>query len=125
MLFLTAIISFVIAVAIGAWRQMCGIYEARMPFNNPPMWHNGFVRISTWIATAFFSIVFAFIIAMWISTSIGEFIGKFSFGVLLITRWYVSMFIGAFPAVKKCDEFEAKYVSQAENEFAQFQSKTK
>ncbi len=115
MLFLTAIISFVIAVAIGAWRQMCGIYEARMPFNNPPMWHNGFVRISTWLATAFFSIVFAFVIATWISISIGEFTGKFSFGVLLLMRWYVSMFIGAFPAVKRCDEFEAKYVNNSDD----------
>ena len=114
MLLLAAIISFVIAVAIGAWRQMCMVYELRMPFNNPLIWrHSSFVRISTWIATAFFSIVFAFIIAMWISSSIGEFTGKFSFGVLLVIRMFTSMFIGAFPAVRKCDEFEAKYVNES------------
>jgi hypothetical protein len=52
---------------------------------------------------------------MWISTSIGEFTGKFSFGVLLVTRMFTSMFIGAFPAIKRCDKFEAKYASQSDD----------
>jgi hypothetical protein len=116
MLIFIAVICFIIAVAIGAWRQMCMVYELRMPFNNPLIWrHSRFVRVSTWIATAFFSIVFAYIIAMWISTSIGEFTGKFSFGVLLVTRMFASMFIGAFPAIKRCDKFEAKYASQSDD----------
>ncbi len=115
MLFFIAVICFVIAVAIGAWRQMCGVYELRMPHNNPPIWRSGFVRVSTWIATTFFSIIFAYIIAMWISTSIGELIGKISFGVLLVARIFASMFIGAFNATKRCDEFEAEYLNQSDN----------
>ena len=115
MLILIAFVCFTISVAIGAWRQMCGIYEVRMPFNVPSAWHKGFVRISTWVLTAFFSIVFAYIISDWIFVSIGEFIGKFLFGVLLAARWFVSMLFGAFPAIKKSDAFEAEYANKLED----------
>ncbi len=94
---------------------MCGVYDLRMPLNNPHIWRRGFVRFTTWIATAFFSIIFAYIIATWISTSIGELIGKFSFGILLAARIFVSMFIGAFPAIERCDNFEADYASQSDS----------
>jgi hypothetical protein len=112
MLILIAIICFVIAVAVGSWRQMCGIYEAKMPYNVPSAWHNNFIRIGSWIFVAVLSLIFALIISVWIKNSIGEFIGKFSFGVLLVTRWFFSMFIGGFPAVKKVDEFERKYMDE-------------
>lgn len=97
-----AIFSFVIAVLIGAWRQMCCIYENKLPYNLASLWRNTGIRIGSWMLTAILSIIFAFICASWIIANVGDFIGKFSFGVLLVTRWFASMFIGAFPAIKHC-----------------------
>ena len=112
MLIFIAIIYFITAVAVGAWRQMCGIYEAKLPYNVPSAWRNGFFRIGSWIFVAVLSIIFAFIFSSWIYYSVGEFIGQFSFGVLLVTRWFFSMFLGGFPAVKKVDEFEKNYLDK-------------
>jgi hypothetical protein len=109
MLIVFAVICFILAVAIGSWRQMCGVYELKMPHNNPPIWRNPFVRIFTWIISTSLSIIFATILAMWISVEVNDWLGKFSFGVLLLIRWVTSLFFGAYPAYKRCEEFQKTY----------------
>jgi hypothetical protein len=99
------VISFVIAVALGAWRQSCIVYEAQnAAMLGPRAWYITGVRQITWLITTIFSIVFAFIVATWIGNNIGEFIGKFSFGVLLVFRWFISMAFGAWPAINHLEK---------------------
>jgi undecaprenyl pyrophosphate phosphatase UppP len=57
----------------------------------------------SWIATTAFSIIIAFIIATWIVNEISDFFGRFSFGIFLLLRWYISMFIGALPATSEAE----------------------
>jgi len=111
MLIVLAIVCFILAVAIGSWRQMCEVYELQMPHNNPPIWNNAFVRIFTWILSTSLSIIFAMIFAMWISSEVNDWFGKFTFGVFLLIRWLTSAFIGAYPANKRCEEFHNTYGS--------------
>lgn len=101
----TALICFVVAVAVGAWRQMCGVYEMHMPFNCPPVWRNTFFRLITWLVSTILSLVFALLLSMWVIEVVNEWVGKFSFGVFLYTRWLVSGFIGAYPAMRRCQQF--------------------
>ena len=105
MLFILAITCFILAVAIGSWRQMCGVYEMQMPFNCPRIWHNTVVRIVTWVLSTLLSIVFAMIFATWIITEINQWFGRFTFGIFLFIRWLLSGFFGAYPAFKRCEEF--------------------
>jgi hypothetical protein len=42
---------------------------------------------------------------MWVIEVVNEWVGKFSFGIFLYTRWLVSGFIGAYPAMKRCQQF--------------------
>ncbi len=109
MLFLLAIICFILAVAIGAWRQMCSVYALHMPFNCPRIWGNIFFRVGTWFLSTILSIVFALILAMWIMSEVHELFGAFTFGIFLYSRFLISGFWGAYPAIKRCDEFKNKY----------------
>jgi hypothetical protein len=102
-LMVIGIISMLLAIAIGAWRQSCIVYENRMSYNCPPLWRNPFARMITWVLTAAFSIVFSALFAFLISRYINDFFGKFSFGGFLVLRWWASMFLGALPARKKAD----------------------
>jgi len=113
MLFAIAIICFLVASALGAWRQMCGFYEVKMQFNTPSAWDSRFIRIFSWLITTICSIAFSFIAASWIYYSYGEFIGKFSFGVFLFIRWLTSMLIGVYPAFNKHAAFEEKYLGKS------------
>jgi membrane protein implicated in regulation of membrane protease activity len=49
----------------------------------------------TWIIVAALSLTFAFIGASFIHVTIGESIGNFSFGVILVARWTVSGLMAA------------------------------
>jgi len=115
MLIIFAIICFILAVAIGSWRQMCGVYEIQMPFNCPRIWNNVFVKILTWILSTTLSIIFATIFAMWISVEINDWFGKFTFGVFLYIRWLTSGFFGGYPAIKRCEEFNNTYATENVN----------
>ena len=86
-----ATICFLIAVPIGAWRQSCIIYENYHAFElGPSAWQHKSVRTITWFISSILSVVFAYIFATWIMNEVNEFAGKFSFGVLLVTRWFAS-----------------------------------
>lgn len=104
MLFILALVCFVLAVMIGSWRQSCVIYEVRLPYNLPRYWSYSYIRILTWLITAALSIIYSFLIASWVIENIGELIGKFSFGVLLLIRWITSNFFGARKAMAVCDQ---------------------
>lgn len=115
MLLLIATISFIIAVAIGAWRQMCGVYELQMPYNCPPIWHSKVLRTITWLLSTGLSIVFAMIFANWIIVEVNDLFGKFTFGVFLYVRWMFSAFFGGYPAIKRCEEFANRYATENVN----------
>ena len=92
---MVAVGSLILAVIIGAWRQNCIFWELMDPYNCPRLWRTSASSIVlTWIATAVFSTIFAFIIATWIVNEVSDFVGRFSFGVLLVARWYISQLIG-------------------------------
>jgi len=105
MTFILCVTCFIVAVAIGAWRQMCGAYELQMPFNCPRIWHHTWIKVVTWLLSTSLSIIFAFILSTWIVTEVNEWFGKFTFGVFLYLRWLVSAFIGGYPAIKRSEEF--------------------
>ena len=115
MLIAFAIVCFILAVAIGSWRQMCGVYEIQMPFNCPRIWNSVFVKILTWILSTTLSIIFATIFAMWISVEMNDWFGKFTFGVFLYIRWLISGFFGSYPAIMRCEEFSNTYASENVN----------
>lgn len=46
---------------------------------------------------------------MWVIDSVNEWVGKFSFGVFLVLRWHISALIGAYPAVKRVEEFKKEF----------------
>jgi hypothetical protein len=94
-------IMFVLAVYIGAWRQMCSVYAVSLPYNCPSAWRNTMVRVGTWVLVAIFALAGSFIFSTWIVNNIGDFIGRFSFGVFLAIRWTLSLVLGAIPAHKK------------------------
>jgi hypothetical protein len=104
-----AFICFVLAIAVGAWRQMCTVYEHKMPFNNPPIWRKTSVRVVTWLMSTSLSLIFATIFSLWVSAAVNEWVGKFSFGVFLYMRYVASAFFGAYPALKRCGEFNNEY----------------
>ena len=100
-----AIICFLVAVAVGAWRQSCIVYESNHAAElGPRAWYFTGVKQTTWLITTIFSIFFAFQIATWVGDNFDEFIGKFSFGVSLMIRWFISMVLGAWPATKIVEE---------------------
>jgi hypothetical protein len=72
MLIVFAIACFILAVAIGSWRQMCGVYEIQMPFNCPRILNSVFIKVLTWILSTTLSIIFATILSMWISVEIND-----------------------------------------------------
>lgn len=104
-----AFICFALAVAIGAYRQMCGVYELYLPYNCPPLWQSTFARVITWSISTVLSIVYAFILAMWVIDTVNDWVGKFSFGVFLVLRWQISALIGAYPAMKRVEEFRKEF----------------
>lgn len=99
-----ALICGVLAVLLGAWRQASGVYELALESNCPKIWKYKTIKIATWIVTALLSLIFAIVMAKWISLNVGDFIGRFSFGAILAARWIASMLIGLFPANTKCDK---------------------
>jgi hypothetical protein len=54
------LVSGVIAILVGAWRQMCTVLEVRAPFELPSAWRSVLVRIITWAASTGFSVFFRF-----------------------------------------------------------------
>ena len=111
MLMIIAVLSGLIAVLLGAYRQMCIVYSAEMSYNTPRLWNSRLARITTWLITATLSIFFGLVIATWIQINIGDFVGKFSFGVLLALRWLLSSIIGGVPAHKKVKEVQNNYLA--------------
>lgn len=93
MLFL-GLTSGVIAVLIGAWRQMCTVFEAEDPFELPSAWRVPQVRLLTWGLSTALSIFFAFAVTDWIVAN-GFPGGKLWFGVILVLRWFASNVVAA------------------------------
>ncbi len=108
-----AIFCFCLATAIGAWRQSCAIYEIHLPYNCPSAWMNPAVRIVTWMITATLAVISAYVFADLIRDNIGDFVGKFSFGVILVTRWFLSSAFGGMPAYSKSQEIMSQYTSNS------------
>lgn len=79
--------------AIGAWRQMCGILAIKQEWDAPLAWRNILVRSITWVLSTSLSIVGAFYASVLLAPLFGEFGAKFSLGVILLFRWWASMFI--------------------------------
>jgi len=83
------LVSGVIAILVGAWRQMCIVLEVRAPFELPSAWRSVGVRLITWAASTGFSVFFAFVVTGWIIANELP-LGPFWFGVLLVLRWFAS-----------------------------------
>lgn len=94
-----AIITFVLAVLAGAWRQkwICIEHKADNEFVNAlkklPIWGNKSVRIASWIVVALTSMVSSLIFAFSLK-ALGLPAWPFFFGVILTIRWMVSGYIG-------------------------------
>lgn len=104
-----AFICFVLAVAVGAWRQKCRVYELHMPINCPSIWRNSTVRVVTWLISTSLSLVFATILSVWVMDVVNEWVGKFSFGVFLFLRWMTSAVFGGSTAIKRVAEFNNEF----------------
>ncbi|NQV93806.1 MAG: sel1 repeat family protein [Sphingomonadales bacterium] len=86
----------IIAFIIGSWGRVCLYYEMTEPHQMPSLWSSSAVQVGTFILTAGFSLVFAFIAAGWVSESYGDALGAFSFGVFLVLQWVARSIASAF-----------------------------
>lgn len=98
---LIGLVLFVLAVLLGAWRQKCAVYEVHWSYNCPSAWRSSMVKMGTWIIVALFALAGSFILSTWIVDNIGDLIGRFSFGVLLVVRWTLSFLFGSISAHNK------------------------
>lgn len=98
-----ALLSFLAAIAIGAYRQMCNVYFVQLPYNCPSSWRSPLFRFVTWIISTSLSVTYAFILATWIVEEVNVLLGQFSFGVFLSLRWLISVLVGAGPAMRHAE----------------------
>lgn len=96
----------ILAFLLGWWRTSCTFWEVNGPFNLPMAWRNPVVRVGTWAASTLLSLVFAGMLAIWIRQNVGEFIGNFSFGVLLVLRWQASGLVAVARARRILDQIQ-------------------
>lgn len=96
------IICFLISIAIGSWRQACSVYAVKYHFNCPRSWHSPAVKVVSWLMVAILAIAGSFILANWIQLNLNDFLGRFTFGILLLTRWLFSAYFGSYRAHKNC-----------------------
>jgi hypothetical protein len=89
-LFVVGVVCGYIAFAVGKWRQLCIFFEGKAPFNVPLGWRNPLIRYGSWLLVLVTSLLFASCLAKLIMESVYPFVGKFSLGVLLMTRWLAS-----------------------------------
>lgn len=82
-----------IAFFAGWYRQTCIFWEFHGSWNVPSVWRNAMFRFFTWTVSTTSSLGFAFILAHLISTEVNDWVGRFSFGVLLVTRWMLSSMV--------------------------------
>ncbi len=99
-LIISGIISLIIAVLVGAYRQFCITMEVKAQWNIPMIWRYSFARFLSWIIVAVSSIGAAFVFVGIFSVIFNDFIGKFSFGVVLLIRWVISGQLGVSKANK-------------------------
>jgi len=92
-----ATVCFIFAVLIGAWRQSC-IFYRNFYVNavGPIAWKYRSVRVISWLITSILSVIFAYIFANWVMNEINQVLGKFTFGVFLVTRLIVSLLIAIY-----------------------------
>ena len=81
------------ATGVGAWRQMSQIVALKREWDVPLLWRNMFVRSITWLLSTSLSILGALFAEKLLAPVFGEFGAKFSFGVILLLRWWASMLI--------------------------------
>ncbi len=108
-MFFSALVCFVLAVAIGSWRQMSGVYEKHLSYNCPPAWRNPIIRIITWLLSTSLSVLFAYALLLSLMISIDDGFGKFVFCLFLFIRLLTSAYFGAYRALKRCEEIARKY----------------
>ncbi len=72
---------------------MSGIVALKREWDVPLAWRNNFVRYITWLLSTSLSIVGSLIVVKLLIPLFGELGAKFSFGVILLFRWWASMFI--------------------------------
>ena len=87
------IVCLFVATGVGAWRQMSQIVAQKREWDVPLLWHNMFVRSITWLLSTSLSIMGALFAERLLAPFLGELGAKFSFGVILLLRWWASMFV--------------------------------
>jgi hypothetical protein len=113
MLFLVGSVAGFIAFKVGKWRHMCinGMVNAQVAC--PLDWSKGEVRIGSLLLVAVFSLVFATCWADLLIENVSPFIGKFSWGVLLMARWQASGITAHIQAQKRLEEIKRTFQEHA------------
>ena len=106
-LIVTSIIALIVAVVLGRYRHLCRIMETKTgidgimpPWNIPPIWRKKWFRILSWLIVAITSIWFAGVVGLLIEVLVNKWLGRFSFGALLVARWQLSAFMATIQAEK-------------------------
>src|SRR5437773_12090213 len=90
LLFVVGLVAFCIAFVAGKWRQTCIFWMVENRINVPLGWHRSEFRFGTLAVVVVFSLLFATTWAYLLAESVGTLIGAFSWGALLLGRWYAS-----------------------------------
>jgi hypothetical protein len=85
MVLLLALVSFSLAVALGAWRRSHHLY---VPAPRAP--GDRMASFVSWIAVAVLSVFPAFVVVALLSVWVGRTLAEFSFGAVVALRWIAS-----------------------------------
>jgi len=99
-LIVTGIIALTIAYLLGKFRHVCRIVEDKAPWKVPLIWHKTWFRIISWLIVTITSVWFAGIVALFIEVLINKWLGRFTFGVVLVARWQLSGLMATIQAEK-------------------------
>jgi len=89
-------VTWIGAVAVGAYRQFCYWSDRNYHgINTPLVWRNKAFRVSTWIIVAFLALLSSATFTEMLRWVAPQWVAVFSFGVSLALRWVASMILAA------------------------------
>lgn len=103
------------AFLLGWYRQTCIFWTAFGAWNVPSAWNSTLFRLFTWALSTACSLAFAGLIANWIAAEVNDWLGRFSFGILLVSRWMLSSMVAVSRAQAKLEKIENENATHAPN----------
>lgn len=95
LIFGVGLVAGLLAFWLGRWRSTCIFWMSTYPLQVPTAWRRGWVQVTTWVLVTVLSLIFATLWASLIIIHVNDWLGRFSWGALLVFRWQASGFAAA------------------------------